>query len=181
MTGPVTPPPDNGDATIADQLRARAEKIDEWLNSTAPTGIIEILCGDDPKGTQPTGPLLREAADFIEGSGRHMPASPLIATIQAVDRTVDMLSITAAAAGRILALGPDDTPRLLVSASCRLLEQLIEQYGRRQEAAEAGRIAWDLADRGRRRQEILTACSDLIVALTAGLERAEQIRASVQG
>jgi hypothetical protein len=108
-------------------------------------------------------------------------SAAVVATVQAVDRTVDMIAIVAAAAGRVLCLGAEDTPRLLVSASCRMLEQLIEQYGRRVEAAEAGRIAWDLADRGRRRQEILTAADDLVTALQAGLEMAGTIRASVEG
>lgn len=104
----------------------------------------------------------------------------IAAHVTRVERTAEMLSMTALAAARVIEVQVNDVPRLLVAASCRTLETLIENYSRRQELAGAGKIAWDLVDRGRRRQEILSSAQDLMAALTDGIETAERIIHSLE-
>lgn len=151
---------------------ARPADFLEWLDHL--NGQNEVA-GVPHLGTDGHEKMLALA----EAIRRHGDAAAVSATIEAADRAVDLLATSGMGTARVLGLEAPDVPRLLVSASCRMLERLVEAYASRMERVSSGKLAWDLADRGRRREEILAAATDLRKALEGGLEMVNQIGASL--
>lgn len=121
------------------------------------------LTAKPPVCCEPHQALLEQATDafrlgLIEGQTRRM---------------IDAMQMSALAMGKILDLSAEDIPRLLISASCRGLERLIEFYERHKGTAS-------LTDQAKMRAQIYDTADAMRNALREGLETTESILSSLE-
>lgn len=99
-------------------------------------------------------------------------APTLVVTAEQIDAGVDLIHRTGLGVGKMLMLEHGDVPRLLVSAGCRSLEQLIEFYDKTKEKQ-------DVTGRARLQLQIRTLADNLHGALEEALGMVTAVRASL--
>lgn len=105
--------------------------------------------------------------------GAPADVAPQVAITQdQIDAGVDLIHRTALGTAKILLLEHGDVPRLLVSASCRSLEQLMEFYAKTRESQ-------DVTGRARLQLQIHTLAGNLKGALVEALDMTEKVIASL--
>lgn len=87
-------------------------------------------------------------------------------------KAVDALSLMAVSLNAVLGTGVEDVPRLLASAACRHLENLIHHYTRH-------RVSMTVSERAKLRKQMNDTATDLTAALSEGHARALEIVASL--
>lgn len=87
-------------------------------------------------------------------------------------KAVDALSLMAVSLNAVLGTGVEDVPRLLASAACRHLENLIAHYTRH-------RFSMTVSERAKLRKQVNDTATDLTAALSEGHARSLEIVASL--
>lgn len=104
------------------------------------------------------------------------PDAAMEASIAQMDRAVDAMYITANAIARTIALDAADVSRLLVSASLRNIEKLVEHYALRLQHEATGIQPFELRDKVRLQRIMLAAANDFLEVTAEAQQTAQRIR-----
>jgi len=108
--------------------------------------------------------------------------------IELTNRVIDAIYSNAIGVGRVAGLPIEDIPRLLLSASCRTLEKMIEAYETRLRQAGEGAAGepthpdvFGPDERAARQRQIHAATEDLLQASAEMHASVKQIQESISG